>query len=464
MSKTWAILKWVGVAVVLLGVVGVGAGLFVWPAVQEQIKKAKEGARGELVRLEAVKSGELVRTVSAPGQVDAVNKVSVSARFSAQIIELPFQEGDPVKKDDLVVRLDNRQLLAQLSSAEASLTQEQARLAGAQASYTNSVLEWERQQSLFKSNDAAKQALENAEADRLRAESSLRAAEASIMIAQANIERVKEDLRYTEIISPINGMVTRLAAKVGEVVVTGTMNNPGTVIMEIADLTEMIVKTEVDEADIADVRLGQSARVRLNAFQDEVFQGRVSKIALQKSKARDQSDVFIVEVLLDLKGRTLYSGLTANVEIEVETVQGVLLAPSQSVLDVRVDELPRDVVRDNPSVDQNKTFTRVVYRVVDGQAKATPVKTGPSDLRTTAILSGVEAGSKVIIGPYKALTAMKDGAKVRDEEDDKKEKEAKEAAEAEAKKKKDAEKAAAQKPAQASASSSATGAAPGTVG
>ena len=451
MGKTWSVLKWVIGSLVVLGLVAGGAGLFVWPAVKKQIEKARESARGEVVRLEQVKSGQLIRTVSAPGLVDAVNKVSISARFSAQIAELPFDEGQPVKAGDLVVRLDNRQLLAQMASAEAGLKQEQARLAGSQASFTNAVLEWERQQALFKTNDAAKQALENAEAEKRRAESSLRAAEASILIAQANIERVKEDLRYTEITSPINGMVTRLAAKVGEVVVTGTMNNPGTVIMEIADLTAMIVKTEVDEADISGVRLGQKAKVRLNAFQDEVFDGRVSKIALQRTKARDQSDVFIVEVLLDLKGKTLYSGLTANVEIEVETVEGVLLAPSQAVLDVRLDELPRDVVRDNPVVDQNKTFTRVVYRVVDGQAKATPVKTGASDLRTTAILAGVDAGEKVIAGPYKALVGMKHGNKVRDEEAEKKEKEAKEAAEAQ-KKAEEKQKQAEPKPAQASSS------------
>lgn len=447
MGKTFTIVKWVaGTGVVAALIVG-GAGVFLWPAIKKQVEKQREGSRGELVRMEPISSGQLVRTVSAPGLVDAVNKVSISARFSAQIKELPFQEGDPVKKGDLVVKLDDRQLLASLASAEAGLKQEQARLAGAQASYTNAVLEWERQQTLFQTKDAAKQLLDNAEAEKRRAESSLRAAEASILIAQANIERVKEDLRYTEITSPLNGMVTRLAAKVGEVVVTGTMNNPGTVILEIADLTEMIVKTEVDEADIADVRLGQIAKVRLNAFQDDHFEGKVSKIALQRTKGRDQSDVFIVEVLLSLNGRTLFSGLTANVEIEVETVQDVLLAPSQAVLDVRVDELPRDIVRDNPAVDQNKTFTRVVYRVEDGQAKATPVKTGASDLRTTAILAGVDPGTKVIIGPYKALVGMKHGNRVRDEDVEKKAKEEKEAQEA---KQKQEKKQADQKPAQAS--------------
>src|SRR5690606_8490095 len=128
---------------------------------------------------------------------------------------------------------------------------------------------------------------------------------------------VREDLRYTEITSPIAGVVTAMNAEEGEIVVTGTMNNAGTVIMEIANLAEMIVKVEVDETDIADVRVGQRARVYLNAYPNEEFDGVVRHIALQRTKARDNSDVFIVEVLLNLNGRRLYSGLSASVDIEV---------------------------------------------------------------------------------------------------------------------------------------------------
>lgn len=409
----------------VVALVGGGAGLMVWPAVKKQIEKSRAAARGEMVRLAAIEEGELVRTVSAPAYLEATRRVQISARFSAQITELPFDEGMQVRADDVVVRLDDRDLRAQLASAEAALKAEEARLEGARATYVNAVTEWERQSALHKTNDVSKQALDQAETEKNRAEATLRAAEAAIAIARANIDRVKQELRYTEIRSPIDGVVTKLNAKVGEVVVTGTMNNPGTVILEVADLTEMIVKAEVDESDIAEIRAGQKIRVSLNAYPEEEFEARVTKIALQRTRARDQSECFLVEGLMDLKGRTLLSGLTGSVDIEVETVRGVLLAPSQAVLDVRVDELPREVVDGSAAIERNKVFARVVYRVIDGEAKATPVRIGPSDLRTTALVAGVDAGTRVIVGPYKALQSIKHGQKVRDEEAEKQAEEAK---------------------------------------
>lgn len=440
MNKAWKIIRWVVgmglLAALLLG----GAAAFLLPTIKKSMEDAQKKGQGEAVRLEAVSPGQLVRTVSAPGYLESTKFVNISARFSAQIVELPFEEGALVREGDLLVKLDDRDLRAQLASAEAVLSAEEARLQGARATLVNAVIEWERQSALLSSNDVAKSALDQAEADKARAESSLSAAQAAIAQAKAGISRVQEELRYTELRSPINGTVTKLNAKVGEVVITGTMNNPGTVIMEVADLTEMIVKTEVDETDIADVRIGQKARVHINAYPDEVFDAKVTKIALQRSKARDQSDVFLAEALLDLKGKTLYSGLTASVDIEVETVSDVLLAPSQAVLDRRIDELPREVTKDNPVVDQDKTFTRVVYVMTDGKAKAVPVKTGASDLRTTALLAGVEPGTKVITGPYKALLTLKHDQKIRDEEVEKKEKEEKEAKQAQAKKEREEKK------------------------
>lgn len=391
-----------------------GAAVFLVPRIKAQLS-SRSGETGTPVRLEEVRVGDLVRTVTAPGMVEATTRVSVSARISALITELPLDEGDPVRRDDLLVKLDDADLLAQLRSAEASLKAEEARLAGAQANHINAVSEWERQQALYATDDVSRSALENAEASMKRAESELLAAEAGIEMARANIARVREDLRYTEIKSPINGTITKLNAEVGEIVVTGTMNNAGTVIMEVADLNEMIVKAEVDESDISDVRIGQRARVFLNAYEGQQYEGTVQRIALQRTTARDGSDVFLVEILLNTGGQTLREGLTGSVDIEVETLSGAMLVPSQAVLDVRVDELPIDIARDNPAVDRNKTFARVVYLLEEGKAVAKPVRVGPSDLRTTALLAGVDAGSRVVIGPYKSLLALNHGMDIRED-------------------------------------------------
>lgn len=413
MGAVGTAIKWTVGTVVVLGVVGGVGAMLLAPKIKAQMELARGGGAGVEVRAEPISTGSLVRTVTAPGFLEPVTKVSISARISAQITDLPFEEGDPVNKDDVVVRLDNADLLAQLASSEASLLAEQARLDGARATFINAVAEWERQQQLYSTNDVAKSALEQAEAEKLRAESNLRATEAAIEMAKAGIQRIHEDLRYAEITSPITGVVTQLNAEAGEIVITGTMNNAGTVIMEIADLSEMIVKVECDETDVADVRVGQKARIFLTAYPDENFEGTVRHIALKSTKARNNSDVFIVEVLVKTDGRTLFSGLNASVDIEVETLEGVMLAPSQAVFDKRIDELPEDIVRDNPAVDMQKTFARIVYEVRDGKAHAVPVKTGPSDLRTTSLIAGVDSGAKIITGPYKALSALKHGDAVR---------------------------------------------------
>ena len=273
-------IKWTVGSIVALGVLGGAAAMLVAPKIKAQIEASRGGGPGISVRAEPVSTGTLVRTVSAPGFLEPVRKVSISARISAQITELPFDLGEAVSPGDVLVRLDNADLMAQLASAEASLMAEQARLDGARATYLNTIAEWERRQALFGTNDVAKSALEQAEADKLRAESNLRASQASIEVARAQIQRIREDLRYTEITSPISGVVTRLNAEVGEIVITGTMNNAGTVIMEVADLSEMIVRVECDETDIADAHR-PARQVHLTAFPDEVFTGVVRRIALQ---------------------------------------------------------------------------------------------------------------------------------------------------------------------------------------
>ncbi len=435
MGKFWRVMKWVIGATALAALLIGGAAIMLFPAIQKRIQDARNQGGGALVRLEPVETGRLVRTISAPGLIEATQRVSISARISAQIVALPFDEGDAVSAGNVVVKLDDRDLLAQLASAEASLKAEEARLLGARASYINAVAEWERQSSLYQSSDVSKASMEAAEAEKNRAESTLRASEAGVEMAKANITRVREDLRYTEIASPIDGTVTRLNAEVGELVVTGTMNNAGTVIMEIADLSEMIVVAEVDETDVAEVRVGHNARVYINAYPDEEFIGTVKKIALerrspisQRPRATTNTDVFEVEVLVQLDGRRILSGLTASVDIEVETIDDVMLVPSQAIKDVRIDELPLDLTRDNPLFNRDKTFATVVFTLQNGEAIATPVVTGASDLRTTAIRQGLDTESKIIVGPYKALLSLTHGTKVRDEEAVKAEEEARQAA------------------------------------
>lgn len=415
--------KWILLLVVVFAL-AIGAGGFVF--MQSQGDGEGEGfsfafATGSRepsrtpVRIEPAGSGDLVRTVSAPGSIEPRTLVQISSQVSAKVLAVPFREGELVGADEVILRLDPQNLVAQLASAEASLRSEEARLDGAKADLINARLSYERLQQLVETGDAPQSELDQAEAGYLRARSQQKVIEASIQIAQANIDRVKKDLENTVISSPIDGTVIAMNTEVGETVIVGTTNTPGSVVMEIGDLASMIVNAQVDETNIAPVKVGQPATVYINAYDDEEFRGTIEKIGRKRQVSSSGTGYFNVEIALELEeGRTLLSGLTASVDIEVEPFFDIVKVPSQAVLDRRVEELP-DEFREHELVDRDKTFTTVVYRYIDNKAVVTPVRVGPSDLTHTVIAAGLEKNEPVVVGPYRELDNLRHDADIADE-------------------------------------------------
>jgi HlyD family secretion protein len=442
--------------VVLLG----GGALIALPFVKNKLPGMGGAAIGTAVRMEPAATDSLTETIPAPGRIEPNTKVDISATIVAEIIALPFREGEEVKRGDVVVRLDDRDLLARLDAANASLEASQASLTATKASRdrTESQMQemlerhkgfitnlefaqrnLERKQMLYDAGDLALSELElaservedmrtqiaasntvisGAESALASAEAQILQSEAAVKQAEAEIKLAEEGLRNTVIESPIDGRVTALNAEVGERVVTGTMNNPGTVIMTIADLSRMKMIAEVAESDVAKVSEGQTATIRMIAFGDEVvFGGVVDRVALQRTISQDGTGYFETEILLDLGGREdVKSGLLANADIEVATHEG-LLVPSQSVVDRLVDDLPQEVV-ENPLVDRSKRAIKVVYRVENGKAIAVPVRTGASDFTHTVVREGLTEGDILVTGPYKVLLTIKHNDPVRDVERD----------------------------------------------
>lgn len=379
------------------------------------------------VRLHSTGERELIESVSAPGEIVPHTKVDISAQTMARIVALPFRQGDDVRAGDVVVRLDDRDLRAALESARARrdgekfrLQADQARLVSLRTSLDLARRTLERQRSLHESGDIAPSVLDEAIQRVDDLESQIRASghsisqtESSLAAADADIRRAEEGLRNTVIESPISGRVTRLNAEVGEMVVTGTMNNPGTVIMTIADLGRMMMKARVAESDISGVRQNQIAKIHIIAYPDRVFHGVVSHIALQRTGAAAGTGYFETEVDIELNGQMLRSGLSANVDIETATHHGIVV-PSQAIVDRLIDDLPAEVLGEGSLVDRTKLAARVVFRVIDGKAVATPVVIGASDLTHTLVTAGLSVGEPIIVGPYKALAEIKHGAAVRD--------------------------------------------------
>lgn len=444
------------VSVVGVVVVGALAGLGI------TMRGGKEERSDAIsIRVDTVGRGDLIEIVSAPGQVQPKTKVQISARVPARIKELPVDEGMKVTAGDpnanppipatVLVKLDATELEAQLRAVEARASGQKAQYAEAEArilaseanieaarvELADAMRDLNRQKQLFESQDVSQVVVEQAQmkADQLskQLEASQRQHDADklnlkvlthgIEAAEAEIVRAKDNLNYTTIDSPIDGVVTRLNAKAGEMVVTGTMNNPGTVILEVSDLSQMQVDAQIDENNIAFVKENQKAKIRIAAYPDELFDGVVKLVGLDTAQEQggnrfggggggQMGKWYKARIVLDTKGRRIPAGLSADVYIEADAHHGVIKVPTQAVLGRPVDDLPASV-KEKPEVDKNKTIATVVFVAKDDKAVLTPVTIGASDMTHTVIESGLKDGDKIVVGPYKALPGLKDGQKVK---------------------------------------------------
>lgn len=438
------------IVVVVVLVVVAGGGMAVRA-------KLKGPGKPTPVSIEKAKLGELVETVSAPGEIEPMTKVEISAKLSARVVELPYKEGDTVICGDenanppvpasLLLRLDSKELESRLRSAEASrdgqvahievekarIKSQQASLKGLGVSLEQARRDLDRQRGLLQTKDIAQATFDQAQAtyDELKARHeasvhTLQSAELNLVVfrynlevANAGIEQAQETLSYTTITSPIDGTITRINAEVGELVMTGTMNNPGTIIMVVGDLSQMLIVAQVAEADIGKLEIGQKVTAHIDAFADEEFTGIVHSIALSHDMSFSRTKFFKTDILLDATEKKLYSGLSAHVDIETRKHTGVLKLPTQAILGREFENLPVEIRENSKEINKDKTVVTVVYRYIDGKAVVTPVTIGESDLTHTVIKSGITVDDKIVVRPYKVLQSIKHDQAIEDERESK---------------------------------------------
>ena len=423
----------------------------------------KQGWVGKPTGVEVLvsKSGPvtIVEKVSASGKVQPETEVKISPDVSGEIIELYVQEGDSVRKGQLLLRIrpDNYQAQVNVQSAQvgtqrANVGQAQARLQQLIASAKQTELTYRRNASLYKqkvisqADYEASQAAYNASQEEINsARQQIRASQSTVSAASASLEEARKNLNKTTIYAPVSGTVSKLNVKKGERVV-GTTQMAGTEIMRIANLNNMEVRVNVNENDVNNVSLGDSVEVEVDAYtsRNEKFKGLVTNIANTAKDALTAEAVTEFEVrirlipesyqhlLRNVRGKTLVPfrpGMTASVDIITERKPGVLSVPLAAVT-TRSDSAaakvegggggPRMSGRGNgtaTAVDEAKPqkieIQEVVFVVKDGKAVLTPVKTGISDFQNIEILSGVPAGATVVSGPFRAVAkTLKDGAVV----------------------------------------------------
>jgi HlyD family secretion protein len=366
---------------------------------------------------------EIVRTVQAPGEVEASAEVDVSSEVVGKILEMPVEEGDRVHAGQVLCRLDDANYAARVLSGEANVAKLKALIKQAEADADKAQRDWDQQQQLRETNATSLLELANYRTALVGAEAQLEMRRQELVEAEAALQSAREDLAKTVIRSPLDGVVAQRFAKQGEVVITGTMNNPGTRIMVISNLSQMQVRCRVDEADAPLVAPAQTARIYLQSDTRRSIPGSVLRVGTKGTKPVGR-DVVTFETLVVITGDDprVKPGMTANVEIEVARKDSALTIPVQAVVYRKRGDLPPELIRrlderqaraDAADRQNLAEYIRLVYCVVDGKAQPHLVQTGINDIARVEITDGLTLDDEVVIGPYRSLDQLKDGSAVK---------------------------------------------------
>jgi HlyD family secretion protein len=323
---------------------------------------------GEKVEVALVKKGNITSKVSASGELKAKSQVDISAETIARVRKINHVEGNYVKKGDILIELDDVQADATRQLAGAKLAQAEQDL--------------QRAQKLIEK--------------KLISQESFERIELSYKTAKASYEQALDAYRKTKIYAPISGKIMKVNVEEGETAVMGALNYGGTVMMTVADMSQMIAVVKIDETDVPDVRVGEHADVIADAMPDSVYVGTVIKVGLMPITSQlstDEATDFEVEIELDNFSPLLRPGMNVKADIITSEKLDVLTIPIQASGKREVEDKP----------------VETVFVVEDGKAKLMEIVPGVSSDTETEIMSGIDEGDTVIIGPYRVLSKLKEG-------------------------------------------------------
>jgi len=417
----------------------------------------------------AVQAGRVVRqdltqTVSANGEIKPKKYVNVSSNMMGRIDRLPVREGDHVREGSLLVQLESIQTAADVQAAEASLDAAQTEVEGMSASIRSAEaaitsakaeitrsdadvarakLNFERAEKLTKEGVMARDAYDRAKADYDISSAQLNAAKARLAQAEAQLgqtlkqrdgtalriaqqraalTRARDQFSKTTIRSTLEGIITYLPVNEGEIAIVGVQNQPGTVLMTIADMSVITAEVKVDETDIVNVKIGQEAKIKVDALGDRQLLGHVSEVgnsALTRTSgtatttqtgASQEAKDFKVVVTLDNPPPELRPGLSATATIVTATRQVILTVPIQSLTIREFDNDGQDPVVDKT---KKKTEKEGVFTIKNGLALFRPVKTGITGTTDIEITAGLAENDDIVTGPYQVLRTLKDNSRIK---------------------------------------------------
>jgi HlyD family secretion protein len=411
------------------------------------------------IAVEPIRKRDLDAIVSASGKIQPKRQINISANTMGRVTRLAVEEGQRVRAGQFLLEIDPKSLEGQLQRGEASVAAAQSALQQSRTAVEQARVSLElarqtlkRQEELWRGGLTTREALERAQndvefrdAELMAREQEVRTREQQIKQEQAGLATTQYNLSQVIISSPMDGIVTRRNIEQGENVVVGTMNNAGTVLLTIADMSVIEAEIEVDETDIPDVTLNQEARITIDAVPDRTFRGRVTEIGnspIQNAAGSADTNTaqatnFKVGVTLEEEIPDVRPGFTCTAEITTATRRNVVSVPIQALT---VRELLYDsqgtLVRDPPPPPPSRwrlfrpsepepqaplpeppghtrRETEGVFILRGTRAVFTPVKVGVAGERYFEVLSGLSENDQVITGPFNSVRELADGSEVR---------------------------------------------------
>lgn len=439
--------------------IGVGAALVLVTIVAVTVYQSRKN----LVTVQTGKAQKqnLASVVSASGEIKPKTYVNIGANAFGKIVKLHVKEGDRVKKGQLLAQLENVQSAAEVNATRASLAASETDSVAADAAMKTAMadlnrarsdearakLDWERAQGLYRDQLIAKQEYDARKATWEAADAGVAQAQARVAQSRAqkdssdkritqnsaNLTRVSDVLRKTTYEAPFDGVITNLPVREGETVVIGIQNSPGSTLMTIADMSVITSEVKVDETDIVNVQLGQSADVTIDAIPRKVFHGKVTEIGnnaivrstgvatSQQSSTSQEAKDFKVVVTLQDPPPDLRPGLSSTAKITTATRSSVLSIPIQALtirsradLENKSSEKGSVKAASAPSdPSKQKEEVQGVFVIRAKKAEFVPVETGIAGTTDIEITQGLQEGDEVITGSYKVLRTLKPGTSVK---------------------------------------------------
>jgi len=374
-------------------------------------KKQLAGGNVPKVEIDVVKARELRASILASGQIKNDIEVKLTAEVIGKVSRILVKEGEVVKKGQLLLTIDDRSFKAAVEQQQASVQLATVAIEKQQLVLENAKAQWQRKKALYEQGlidqDQYEQVLNNYQLAKVE----LKRAKEQLTQAKAQLAQAQDQLARTQVRAPIDGTITSLDIKVGETAISSTTNIAGSSLLTIADPDSILAEVNVDEADIAKVKLGQKAKVVAVAFEDQPLDGKVIFIASSAKRAAGQQNLsFAVRIALTTEQMlSLRPGMSCRAEIITSELNDKPTVPQQAV---RTEE-------DN----DNNTHRSYVFVYKDGMVRQREITTDISDDQFIAVKSGIDIGEQIVVGPDSALRTLKDEDVVQIEDERNKENE-----------------------------------------